>query len=435
MNASSQKKMNLKKLTFLGSLLAACLYCLDISLSDLWLLDNRDLLFQPTSSSPFRRFYTCSPHKQDMRLIKAIFPYLPEPIPLHKYKDPESTILKDANEHDLLLAKWLSAEDCVSDGILNFPGTQIYSNTEPYEFKSLSETPVSQTGYVIPPSIESNGGSIIVNGIDIEPVASNQKFLKESGYFDYVPNSFNKYFILGAHADGSHNIRIYLGLMLLLTTPLEEHKNLIFDHDLKVHNTEEYFAVFMAHHCVNFRDYAVKQIAQLGTVHIGEEYQTKCMENVDDPIEGPSPNLQVSDIVTNVSDWLSNYNVYNRYKFAIVLENSYRDGYITEKIFMAWIGGAVPIWYGTHDIFDIFNEKALIYYDVEEPEAALEQIHYLDTNPDAYEAVLNEPILKNGQETIDEYFSFMDGKLRDRIRSTILGYEDGDDQMVEMVRK
>mmetsp|Transcript_22641 Transcript_22641/g.34031 ORF Transcript_22641/g.34031 Transcript_22641/m.34031 type:complete len:117 (+) Transcript_22641:93-443(+) len=95
----------------------------------------------------------------------------------------------------------------------------------------------------------------------------------------------------------------------------------------------------------------------------------------------------------------------------------------------------VPIWYGTHDIFDIFNEKALIYYDVEEPEAALEQIHYLDTNPDAYEAVLNEPILKNGQETIDEYFSFMDGKLRDRIRSTILGYEDGDDQMVEMVRK
>uniref|UniRef100_A0A7S1Z8D4 Fucosyltransferase n=1 Tax=Ditylum brightwellii TaxID=49249 RepID=A0A7S1Z8D4_9STRA len=179
----------------------------------------------------------------------------------------------------------------------------------------------------------------------------------------------------------------------------------------------------------------VQKIAQLGTVHILEDYKTMCMKNMHDPHEGPTPQLEVMDHVASKEEWISNYEIYSHYKFAIVLENSYRDGYITENILIAWLGGAVPIWYGTHDIFDIFNEKAFIYYDVEEPEAALEQIHYLDTNPDAYEAVLNEPILKNGQETIDEYFSFMDGKLRDRIRSTILGYEDGDDQMVEMVRK
>mmetsp|Transcript_45130 Transcript_45130/g.68029 ORF Transcript_45130/g.68029 Transcript_45130/m.68029 type:complete len:101 (-) Transcript_45130:170-472(-) len=97
--------------------------------------------------------------------------------------------------------------------------------------------------------------------------------------------------------------------------------------------------------------------------------------------------------------------------------------------------GTVPIWYGTHDIFDIFNEKAFIFYDVEDPETALEQIDYLNNNPEAYEAVLNEPILKNGQDTIDKYFSLMDGELKHRIRSKILGSTKGKDQVLETWRK
>jgi len=201
--------------------------------------------------------------------------------------------------------------------------------------------------------------------------------------------------------------------------PLKEYKDLIFNHDLKPRNSGEYFAAYLALHCVQFREKAIQQIAQLGTVRIGEEYKKSCMKQTDSLIEGPELQLEVVDLSSR-TEWKEDVEIYSHCKFAIVLENFYRDGYITENILIAWLGGAVPIWYGTHDIFNMFNEKAFIYYDVEDPEAALEQIEYLNKNPEAYEALLNEPILKDGQNTIDKHFSLLDGELRDHIRSKIL---------------
>eukprot|EP00957_Ditylum_brightwellii_P211036 15365692-Ditylum_brightwellii.AAC.2 len=257
MKASSWKIPKLKSVTFFGSLVALSLCCLDILPFPEYLSQYRKLGDQP--SLPFRRFYTCSPNKLNLRLIQAIFPGLPAPIGLHYHKDVSlltTPKLKDANEHDLLLANWLDADDCIKEGVLNFPGTQIYINKEPYDFGSGSNTPISQTGQITFPHWTVQREHLIVNGMSIQPVASNQKALEESGYFDYVPHSSHEYFILGAHADGSHNIRVYLGPLLLVASPLEEHKDLIFNHELKPRNSGEYFAIFLSHHCVYFRDRA-----------------------------------------------------------------------------------------------------------------------------------------------------------------------------------
>ena len=54
------------------------------------------------------------------------------------------------------------------------------------------------------------------------------------------------------------------------------------------------------------------------------------------------------------------------------------------------------------------------------PHQALAQIQYYEQNPPEYEKMLNEPILANGQETIEKYFSWDEtvgnGILKARIR-------------------
>merc|ERR1711892_1431821 len=105
------------------------------------------------------------------------------------------------------------------------------------------------------------------------------------------------------------------------------------------------------------------------------------------------------------------------------------DGFITEKIFNAFLGGTVPIYFGTKEIFDIINPEAFIWYNPwypESVEASLERIQFLEDNPDEYQKMLQQPILKDGERTIREYFSFEgkvgNGYLKRRIRS-MMGYE------------
>jgi hypothetical protein len=51
------------------------------------------------------------------------------------------------------------------------------------------------------------------------------------------------------------------------------------------------------------------------------------------------------------------------------MENIYRDGYVTEKIVIAFLGGCIPIYFGSQNVFDVFHKNAFIYYDVENPES------------------------------------------------------------------
>jgi hypothetical protein len=72
------------------------------------------------------------------------------------------------------------------------------------------------------------------------------------------------------------------------------------------------------------------------------------------------------------------------------------------------LAGSVPIYYGTREIFDIFNKRASVWYDRKHPKVALDQIAYLEENRTAYDEVIKEPILANREETIRKYFSWND---------------------------
>jgi len=59
--------------------------------------------------------------------------------------------------------------------------------------------------------------------------------------------------------------------------------------------------------------------------------------------------------------WWDLSKIYKDYKFGLAMENSNEDGYITEKIMNVYIGGAIPIYWGTSKIKEIFNQDSFIY--------------------------------------------------------------------------
>jgi hypothetical protein len=54
------------------------------------------------------------------------------------------------------------------------------------------------------------------------------------------------------------------------------------------------------------------------------------------------------------------YNTYSKYNFVLAMENTISPGYITEKIYNAYLAGAIPIYYGHSVVNDIFNPRSFI---------------------------------------------------------------------------
>jgi hypothetical protein len=229
------------------------------------------------------------------------------------------------------------------------------------------------------------------------------------------PFEHERIYSLGPLADSNKTIRAYFGAMVLgMAKPENQRK--IFDPRRRVKNTKKKFVSYIASNCVEFREKAFTDLSNIGAVHYGG----RCSG-----LKGGNGTI----IHTNVGgSWMRNHRgVFQDYRFGLVMENKKHDGYITEKIVNAYLsGGTVPIWYGTREIFDVFNERAFIYYDIEDPQPALDRIAYLEKNQTAYDEVRSEPILANGDQTIEDYFSFRDdvggGKLKKRIRN-MLGYQ------------
>ena len=80
----------------------------------------------------------------------------------------------------------------------------------------------------------------------------------------------------------------------------------------------------------------------------------------------------------------------------------------------------MPIYWGTEEVFNVFNRNAFLYY---QPGLTANQIRILEENHTAYEEYMASPILANGNETLKHFFSLRDdvgdGVLKNRIRSML----------------
>ena len=93
----------------------------------------------------------------------------------------------------------------------------------------------------------------------------------------------------------------------------------------------------------------------------------------------------------------------NKYRFTIAFENSSQEGYTTEKIYDAFMGNTVPLYWGNLRMkAEGFNPEAFLnYFDTPGNETFINRIKEIDSNADAYMTMLNKPIFLNPPPYLD----------------------------------
>jgi hypothetical protein len=92
---------------------------------------------------------------------------------------------------------------------------------------------------------------------------------------------------------------------------------------------------------------------------------------------------------------LGNINYINQFKFNICSENTQTDlpGYITEKLLLCCLGGAIPIYLGYFDEIDekVFNKKRILFYNKDTVLEVRDKIVNLLENPEEFNTFYNQP--------------------------------------------
>ena len=172
-------------------------------------------------------------------------------------------------------------------------------------------------------------------------------------------------------------------------------------------NTRRYGLLYAASHCVPARQQAFDMLSKVvqsfaaGSCH------------------GSHPELYKA-LAAGRAQYRQNYLALRDYRFVLAMENARSPGYITEKILYAFAAGAVPIYHGTHEVFDLFNHEAFIYYDPDRPQAALDAVAYLERNRTAYAEMVHKPVFAYGAQIA--YFA--EG-LKRRVETMLAGGTEG----------
>ena len=172
-----------------------------------------------------------------------------------------------------------------------------------------------------------------------------------------------------------------------------------------------HFLVYAQSNCVNYRDDAFGNLSKIGNVH----HSGRCKKNLKD-----QSNITEVHTNINVGNWHKNIHHYSDYRFCLTMEHTGdHSAYVSEKILLAFIAGCIPIYYGSDLIFDFFNKNAFVFYDIKNPQPAIDQIAKMEANRDLYNAMMAEPILANGNDTIRKYFSFTDDVGNGELKRTM----------------
>jgi hypothetical protein len=197
-----------------------------------------------------------------------------------------------------------------------------------------------------------------------------------------------------------------------------EERLLLTDHSQKPRNSGKHFLIYANSNCQRFREDAFRYFSRLGKEVF---YAGRCSGRL-----WAQKRRAVTTFIENnvtLDTHHDNRFLFADFRFCLVLEHDKTAGYITEKILNAFVAGCIPIYYGTDEIFDMFNRKAFVYYDPENFNQSLTQVLHLESNQTAYNAMMREPILANGEETVRKYFSLDEnwggGYLKKEIRSLV----------------
>ena len=186
---------------------------------------------------------------------------------------------------------------------------------------------------------------------------------------------------------------------------------------MKRKNSRKGFLLYVSRRCLEHRETAFNMFSALGPVTTAGKCNGSTVPNAKQMNDKLIVQLRSE---RNNGAWKDAGTLYTDFKFGLVMENTYKKGYISEKILNAFIGGTVPIYYGHEDVFSVFNRKAFVYFDRLDPLKTLASVEELLRDSKKYEEMLSEPILADG--AVEKYFSLYGmGKQRAEILQ-LIGY-------------
>ena len=274
--------------------------------------------------------------------------------------------------------------------------------------------------------------------------------------FDTLPSNPNMY-VIGPHADVPSKAMQVPAVSFIYHTFFASKYDIRKLDRKRPRNTGKYFLIYANHHYIDYRERAFWDLAASlpqKSLHFSGPCQGNfgvrpgSYRDVDDgsqlslftgdcipfatPAERPA-NIEESPYTAKLAgdtdrsqlSFVTNHeNGFQNYRFVLCMESYVRDGYVTEKILVAFLAGAIPVYYGSQTVFDIFNRESFVFFDVKNPLEAIARIRELEENPREYQRMRNLPILVDGEQTFQKYFNY-DGELRDRIRA-MMGLPDID---------
>tara|TARA_R110000824_G_scaffold305093_1_gene492919 strand:+ start:4079 stop:4921 length:843 start_codon:yes stop_codon:yes gene_type:complete len=113
--------------------------------------------------------------------------------------------------------------------------------------------------------------------------------------------------------------------------------------------------------------------------------------------------------------------MFEKAKFSVIIENFYRPNLFSEKILDALWTKTVPLYYGTPNIGEFFNEKGIITFTTEE-----ELFELLETiTPEMYTELEESGVLEDNKQRSLKYASFYQS-IDEAIDTVIYGITDAD---------
>lgn len=98
-------------------------------------------------------------------------------------------------------------------------------------------------------------------------------------------------------------------------------------------------------------------------------------------------------------------------KFSLCFESTKHNGFLTEKISDAFFGDTIPVYFGSDDVLEYFNEDAFIFVKSREDfDRAIKRIIELDNDDTKYLEMMKKPVLKDPDfyvKKMNEYECFV----------------------------
>lgn len=109
---------------------------------------------------------------------------------------------------------------------------------------------------------------------------------------------------------------------------------------------------------------------------------------------------------------ITNRELFANFKFVIAFENKQIQGYVTEKLVNPFLAGSIPIYFGAPDVNKHFNPKRFINVNnFANFDACIDEVLRLDTDNDAYAAMLREPCLIGNKLDQQNFALFFGGQF------------------------